>query len=282
VRLIKRGHIASRSSGLVRRGKLSKTVMSRKLLRVCRQMPSVRNRLRWASKAPIPTCRLPLARRRRISNISRQTTRTAGITGRHTSTKTQTLKAGRRISTTLLAVRLTRLGFRIRKGAGNVLAQLGNLLRRDRLDGYSSRCLGRVGVKTAPIKAPTHPIAAHVAPSLPDNSATPASRLLSVAAVIAKIKSNAPILQGVLSGSRLIPFSTFNPESPVGARTDGIIAAGRQVWELTYAFPSGVTMRIGRLGSDAKAIVAIDAATGNFLAAKWTGSVISTVGGKRH
>lgn len=150
MRLIKRGHIASRSSGLVRRGKLSKTVMSRKLLRVCRQMPSVRNRLRWASKAPIPTCRLPLARRRRISNISRQTTRTAGITGRHTSTKTQTLKAGRRISTTLLAVRLTRLGFRIRKGAGNVLAQLGNLLRRDRLDGYSSRCLGRVGVKTAP------------------------------------------------------------------------------------------------------------------------------------
>ena len=130
--------------------------------------------------------------------------------------------------------------------------------------------------------APTHPAAQHAAPALSDNSSVPATSLLSLTGVLARLTPDAPVSKGVLSGSRLIPFSTFNPEIPIGGRIDGTIASGRQVWELTYAFPAGVTMRVAQLGPDAKAVVAIDAATGTFLAAKWSGTVVTRIGGPRH
>jgi hypothetical protein len=131
---------------------------------------------------------------------------------------------------------------------------------------------------TPPVKAPAHPAARSAAPALPDNPA--ATGLLTVAQIVAKIPTG-PLSQGTLSGSRLITFGAFDPEFRSGSPSDSTIGHGRQIWELTYVFPNGVTMSRAQLGSDAKAIVAYDAATGAYLASKWTGGLVRRIGGKR-
>jgi hypothetical protein len=132
--------------------------------------------------------------------------------------------------------------------------------------------------KPTAIKAPSHAAVRHVAPVLADNPGQ--VNVLSLTQILAKIPSVAIVTHGVLASSRLISFSAFDPEFR-GVGDDSTIGPARQIWELTYVFPSGVTMSRAQLGSDAKAIVAYDAATGTYLAGKWTGTVVRRIGGPR-
>jgi hypothetical protein len=132
--------------------------------------------------------------------------------------------------------------------------------------------------KPTAVKAPAHAAVRHAAPVLADNPGQ--INLLTAAQVVAKIPSFAVVTHGVLSSSRLISFSAFDPEFQ-SAGDDSTIGPARQIWELTYVFPNGVTMSRGQLAGDAKAIVAYDAATGAYLAGKWTGTIVRRIGGPR-
>lgn len=132
------------------------------------------------------------------------------------------------------------------------------------------------GAKSPPKAAPAHAAVRHLSPALADNPGQ--TGLLTVAQVVAKIPAGSPLTQGTLSSSRLITFGQFDPEYRAGQPSDTTIGHGRQIWELTYVFPGGVTMRRAQLGSDARAIAAYDAATGTYLASKWTGGVIRRLG----
>lgn len=133
------------------------------------------------------------------------------------------------------------------------------------------------GAKSPPKAAPAHAAIRHLPPVLADNPGQ--TGLLTVAQIVAKIPAGSPVTKGTLSSSRLITFGQFDPEYLAGRPVDSTIGHGRQIWELTYVFPGGVTMRRAQLGSDAKAVVAYDAATGAYLASKWTGGIIRRLGG---
>ncbi len=143
----------------------------------------------------------------------------------------------------------------------------------------SSTNVAPVSTKPTAVKAPAHAAVLHAPPVLADNPGQ--VNLLTVAQIVAKIPSFAVVTHGVLASSRLISFSNFDPEFQSGLGDDSTIGPARQIWELTYLFPNGVTMSRAQLGTDAKAVVAFDAATGTYLAGKWTGTIVRRLGGPR-
>lgn len=134
-------------------------------------------------------------------------------------------------------------------------------------------------VTRASIKAPAHAPVRHVGPVLPDNPSETA--LFTLSQIVQQIPATVPLAQGTVTSSRLTKFAVFNPMAQPGVASDSTIGPGRQIWELTYAFPNGVTMRRAQLGTDAKAVVAYDAATGVYLASKWTGTLVRRIGSPR-
>jgi hypothetical protein len=134
-------------------------------------------------------------------------------------------------------------------------------------------------VKAASVKAPAHPAVRHTSPILADNPTE--TGLLTVSQIVQQIPPTVPLAQGTLTSSRLTVFSAFDPMLQPGVASDSTIGPGRQIWELTYVFPNGVTMRRAQLGTDATAVVAYDAVTGVYLASKWRGTMIRRIGGPR-